>query len=90
MYRSVNNTRNEPQGGENGNGMEKDENSALHKLFFNIWSIVQLNVKVWFRARGVLKLKGHSEGRDTDAIFVQERVCHSSETVSSSSWRTIW
>lgn len=33
MYRSVNNTRNEPQGGENGNGMEKEENSALHKLF---------------------------------------------------------
>lgn len=34
MYRSVNNTRNEPQGGENANGMEKDENSALHKRFF--------------------------------------------------------
>lgn len=32
MYRSVNNTRNEPQGGENGNGMEKEE-SALHKQF---------------------------------------------------------
>ncbi len=34
MNRSVNNTRNEPQGGENGNWMEKDENSVLQKLFF--------------------------------------------------------
>lgn len=44
--------------------------------------LVQLNVKAWFRAEGVQKRKGHSEGRDTDVIFVQERDCHSSEMVS--------
>lgn len=40
MNRPVNNTRNEPQGGENGNRMEKkDENGALQKVFLH-WSIV--------------------------------------------------